>query len=390
MLSIEQARQACAELAAESNSLDDELLTLTELNHRVISEDLFAGVDVPPFNNSAMDGYAICSSHTEKSLFISQRIAAGDRALALEQGTAARIFTGAPVPKGADAVVMQENCEADHDKIEIKKWPKPGENIRCAGEDLRRGDPLLRRGDRVNSAKLASLASCGIHRARVFKRPKVTVFSTGNELVPPGEHLKVDQIFDSNRPMLQAFLSQLEVDVVHSEILDDDRDKTQRALQSAAEKSDIVITAGGVSVGEEDHVKAALEKVGRLDLWKVCMKPGKPLSLGHIGDTLFIGLPGNPVSAYVSMFLFGQQIVRGIAGEKNWQHRSLKIPANFTSNKVRKRPEFMRVQIQDQGLIPYPHQGSGVLSSLVWADALALIPAETPIKHGHLLEVYPL
>lgn len=390
MLSIEEAAEACRALAADANELARESIALGSLNQRILAENLFAQVQVPPFDNSAMDGYALNSQGKNRKLEISQRIAAGDSAQPLAAGTAARIFTGAMIPEGADAVVMQENCSAEGESVSILQWPPSGENIRRAGEDLKIGDPLLSTGERINAAKIASLASCGISEAKVFKRARVTIFSTGDELRQPGQSLEPGQIFDSNRPMLQAFLQTLNVELVCSEHLPDDQALTEQALKSAAEASDIIITAGGVSVGEEDHVKAALEKVGRMELWKVCMKPGKPLSLGKIDDTCFIGLPGNPVSAFVSMFIFGQVIVRTLAGEKNWQHRIMSLTAGFSCDKKRKRPEFIRVQIGNGQVVPYSNQGSGVISSLVWADALALIPADTAIQQGQILEVYPL
>jgi molybdopterin molybdotransferase len=399
MLSISEAQLKVVELALKRRNLAVIELPLEQTLSMILAEDIISPMNVPPADNSAMDGYALHadSLNDTDSLQLSQRIAAGDAPVALSPNTAARIFTGAIIPAGANAVAMQENCEAVQNQsqaaqpqsVRFLQKPRPAENIRRAGEDISEGDCIAEQGTRLESPHLALLASMGFDKIKVYKALKVAVFSTGDELVDPGTALTPGKIYDSNRYMMEAFCRQLGCDIILSARIEDDYDRTVNALSKASETADVILTCGGVSVGEEDHVKAAVDNLGDVDFWKIKMKPGKPLSFGNINNKLFIGLPGNPVSAFVTLFLFGKSALRTLQGESQSENTRFKLPANFESHKKRQRPEFIRVKFGAQGLECFTKQGSGILSSVCWADGLALLPENTPINCGDLLEVYP-
>ena len=268
---------------------------------RILAAPVVAGVDVPPLDNAAMDGYALRTADWAEGrrLKVVQRIAAGTVGQALRPGEAARIFTGAPVPPGADAVVMQEACEALGDEVLVSRAPHPGENIRRAGEDMAVGQTVLQVGDRLTPARLGVAASAGVTQLEVYRRLRAAVFFTGDELVRPGQPLAPGRIYNSNRATLTALLRGLGCEVLDLGDVADDLAATVATLEAASRQADVVITSGGVSVGEEDHVKAAVERLGRIELWRVAMKPGKPLVYGQVGEADFLGLPGNPVSAFV-------------------------------------------------------------------------------------------
>ena len=309
--------EALAELLSQARPLADvEAVSTFDADGRVLAQDLVSALQVPPQDNSSMDGYALrCADLAGPSpvLPVSQRIAAGAGGMPLAAGSAARIFTGAPIPAGADAVVMQEDCEllpAEGDElpaIRLHTLPKPGRWIRRAGEDVRRGAVVLARGARLTPASLGLAASIGLDRLQVARRPRVALFSTGDELVMPGEvapeQMKPGSIYNSNRFFLRALLHRLGCEVSDLGIVPDRRDATLAALQSAAQSHDLILTSGGVSVGEEDHIKPAVQALGRLDLWQIAIKPGKPFAYGRVQDAHFIGLPGNPVSSFVTFLL---------------------------------------------------------------------------------------
>jgi len=314
---------------------------------RVLAQPQVATISVPPLDNSAMDGYAVRAAECAPSalLVVSQRIAAGQVGGALVVGSAARIFTGAPVPPGADAVVMQEHCTLDGDKVQINHQPKPGENIRRAGEDIRPGNTILAAGTRLGATAMGLAASVGLAALPVYRRLKVASFSTGDELVQPGTALGAGQIYNSNRYTLAGLVQGLGCEWLDLGSVPDTLAATLVALQRAAALADVVITSGGVSVGEEDHVKTAVEQLGKIDLWKVAMKPGKPLVYGRVGEADFIGLPGNPVSTFVTFVLFARPFLLRRMGMVDVLPKTYWVKAAFDWTKPGQRREFLRARL---------------------------------------------
>lgn len=379
-----------------------ERLALSEIAGRVLAEDIISTIDVPPANNSAMDGYAINTSSVADfptTLQVSQRIPAGSKPETLEPGTAARIFTGANIPEGANCVVIQENCDyltnTNCDTVTINGGVTNFGNIRKQGQDIRSGHPVLKKGHRVKAQDIGLLASIGQLDAAVFKKIRVALVSTGDELIRPGKALDDGQIYDSNRPMLETACRDLNCDISTSVHIQDELETTINTLTELSTISDIIITCGGVSVGDEDHLKHAVSSIGSLSLWKIKIKPGKPIAFGEIkreqqSPCLFLGLPGNPVSAFVTLHLFGKLVLSVMQGEEKYVLDEFQYKAAFTTEGKNKRPEFIRVQCGKDGLSPFSNQSSGVLSSVCWADALALIPEQTKIKQGDYLRVFPI
>lgn len=390
MLSTDAAR---ARLLAGARPLaDTETVPADRALGRVLATPLTAAVAVPPLDNSAMDGYALrqadCSG--DAWLPVGQRIPAGQVGAVLAPGTAARIFTGAPVPAGADAVVMQEDCETDGDRVRIRRCPRPGANIRRAGEDIQVGQTVLDAGTRLGPAQLGVAAAVGAAELTVYRRLKVAVFFTGDEIVMPGQPLAPGRIYNSNRATLRALLGQLGCDIVDLGQVPDRLDATQAVLEQAATSADVVVTSGGVSVGEEDHVKAALERLGRIEMWKVAMKPGKPLVYGRVGDADFLGLPGNPVSAFVVFCLFARPFLLARMGACPAPLPAYTVTAGFDWPKAGQRREFLRARIEAGRAVVYPNQGSGVLTSLAWADGLVDIAAGATVQAGDPVPFLPL
>ncbi|RLJ16926.1 molybdopterin molybdenumtransferase MoeA [bacterium endosymbiont of Escarpia laminata] len=358
---------------------------------RVLAEPVASLVTVPPWNNSAMDGYAVNTADLQVDstrLPISQRIPAGATGEPLQRGTAARIFTGAPVPSGADAVVIQEVCEQDGDDVVVNDAPKAGANIRLAGEDIKEGEEILSAGTRLGPQHLGLAAAVGVADLTVFRRLKVAVFSSGDELVMPGSELGPGQIYNSNQFTLGGMLQALGCEVIQLGIVEDTFEATCDALARAAEQADLVVASGGVSVGEEDHVKPAVEKLGSLDLWKIAIRPGKPLAFGHIGETPFIGTPGNPVSLFVTFCVFARPyILRSQGVMEGAIPTPMTAKAGFDWNKPDKRREYARARmvLNESGeavVTLYPSRSSGVLSSVAWANGLAIIPERAQLKKG--------
>ncbi|MCS4295338.1 molybdopterin molybdotransferase [Comamonas sp. BIGb0152] len=390
---------ALAELLAQGQPLPgSELLDTFDADGRVLAEDLVAALQVPPFDNSAMDGYALRAadlSGPELALPVSQRIAAGSIGEPLAAGTAARIFTGAAVPLGADAVVMQEECTLLEDgRVQINAAVKPGQNIRKSGEDMQRGSTVLTAGKRLGPAELGLAASMGCARLAVARRPRVALFSTGDELVIPGDvapqDLPAGSIYNSNRFFLRAMLQRLGCEVQDLGIVPDSYEATVAALQAAAENSDLVLTSGGVSVGEEDHVKPAVQALGSLDLWAIAIKPGKPFAYGRVGQAHFIGLPGNPVSSFVTFALLVRPFLLCLQGVQAHAPQAVDMRADFDWPRADKRREFLRVRVNAQGgLDRFANQGSGVLTSAVWADGLVDNPAGQTIAQGDTVRFVP-
>ncbi len=391
LLSFDDARARL--LGAVRVLRETERVDTMDADGRVLAEAVHSTIDQPPMDNSAMDGYAVRIADLAgpgSRLKVSQRIAAGDVGRPLEPGSAARIFTGAPLPAGADAVVMQESCEVDGDEVIIHVAPRSGEWIRRMGEDIRRGDELLPAGHRLTPQALALAASTGLATLPVLRRMRVAVFSTGSELVMPGEPLPPGGIYNSNRFVLRALLARLGCEVEDFGIVPDRLDATRDALRRAAANHDLILTSGGVSVGEEDHVKPAVEAEGRLDLWKIAMKPGKPLAFGHIGEAAFIGLPGNPVSSFVTFLVMVRPFVLATQGAGEVLPQARLLPAQFDWTRPDRRREFLRARINDAGEVElFDRQGSAALQSTVWANALVDVLPEQVITRGERVRVLP-
>jgi molybdopterin molybdotransferase len=379
-------------LAAARPLTDQETLAADAALDRVLAAPLVSGVTVPPLDNAAMDGYALrlADWNADTWLPISQRIPAGALGGELAPGTAARIFTGAPVPAGADCVVMQEDCEVADGKVRLAAAPRAGSHIRRAGEDIRAGQTVLEAGVRLGPAQLGVAAATGATELEVVRRLKVAVFFTGDEIVMPGQPLAPGRIYNSNRATLIALLGQMGVDILDLGQVPDRLDTTIATLERAAEVADVVITSGGVSVGEEDHIKAAVEKLGRIEMWKVAMKPGKPLVFGRVGEADFLGLPGNPVSAFVVFCLFARPFLLCRMGAESQPVASFTVPAGFDWPKPGKRREFLRARLEDGWAMLYPNQSSGVLTSLAWADGLVDIEAGVSVMNGDTVRFLPL
>ncbi len=370
-----------------------ETLPLTEAQGRILAEDLSSAINVPPHDNSAMDGYAVRSSDladaTEKRLPVSQRIPAGKMGSELQPGTAARIFTGAPIPAGADAVVMQEICKPDGDAVIISGPVPVGENIRRAGEDITKGDQILQAGTKLKPQDIGLAASVGIGEITVYKRLRVGIFFTGDELREPGEPLLPGQIYNSNRHTMRGLLEKLACEIIDLGTVKDTLEATKDAMQQAASQADLVMTSGGVSVGEEDYIRIALEELGQLDMWRINIKPGKPLAFGNINGTPFLGMPGNPVSVFATFCIFARPFILKKQGMSETTANSFNVPADFEWNKAGNRHEYVRARVDNGKIHLYPHQGSGVLTSTSWANGLAFIPANTTVKPGDIIAFTP-
>jgi molybdopterin molybdotransferase len=423
---------ALAALLAQARPLEAETVDTFEADGRVLAEDLVSPLQVPPQDNSSMDGYAVRSAEIadeDVPLAVSQRIPAGASPQPLQPGSAARIFTGAPVPLGADAIVMQEDTELlDDGRVRIQRVPVPGQWIRRSGEDITRGSTVLSRGERLGPAAQGLAASIGRDRLRVARRPRVALFSTGDELVMPGvvapEAMKPGAIYNSNRFFLRSLLLRLGCEVQDLGIVPDQREATVQALQRAAAGNDLILTSGGVSVGEEDHVKPAVQQLGALDLWQIAMKPGKPFAFGTIAaraahrvaqddgtpsptlprqagegsvvrsadtPTYFMGLPGNPVSSFVTFLLLVRPFLLKLQGATQLAPQAVHLPAHFDWPRADKRREFLRARRNAQGGVElFANQSSGVLTSTVWADGLVDVPAGHTIARGDPVRFLPL
>ena len=371
---------------------------------RVLAENVNSLVDVPPLDNTSMDGYAVRTADTAtpgQVLRIAQRIPAGSVGTQLEPGTVARIFTGAPVPPDADAVVMQEDCaiaEGSVDQVQVNIAPAVGQWIRRRGEDLTAGKTALTAGILLRPQELGVAASAGLTHLTVKRRVKVAAFFTGDELALPGEPLKPGGIYNSNRDTLLACLQSLGCDATDLGIVPDRLEATREALRKASKDHDLIITSGGVSVGEEDHIKPAVTAEGRLDLWQIAIKPGKPLAFGAVrksntpqdGEAWFIGLPGNPVSSFVTFLLFVRPFILQLQGRVAEMPQSYLMRADFDWLKADRRNEFLRVKINAQGSLDlFPNQSSGVLTSASWGDGLLDCPPGQSFKKGDLVKYIP-
>ncbi|WP_390884870.1 gephyrin-like molybdotransferase Glp [Cupriavidus gilardii] len=409
MLTLAQALDAL--LAGAQPITESERVDTLQANGRVLARPVASTLDVPPADNTSMDGYALRCADVPMPgtrLRVAQRIPAGHVGVPLEAGTAARIFTGGLIPAGADAVVMQEQCQADGDFVVVNHAPGPGEWIRRAGEDIMAGAVILPTGARLTPQALGLAASVGQAQVDVVRRPRVAVFFTGDELAMPGEPLKPGAIYNSNRFTLRGLLENLGCEVTDFGIVPDTLDATRDTLRRAAQGHDLILTSGGVSVGEEDHIKPAVQAEGRLDLWQIAIKPGKPLAFGHVsrggaggttgtGDAAsvadsaaFLGLPGNPVSSFVTFLLFVRPFLLRMQGVTDVAPRRIPMRADFDLTKFDRRNEFLRVKINEGGgLDLFPNQSSGVLTSTVWGDGLVDNPPNQPIRRGDIVSFLP-
>ena len=360
---------------------DIESVALGDADGRVLAGELRAPLPLPPFTNSAVDGYAIGNAdlpqRQEQAFAVTGRIQAGATAAgAIRQGQAVRIFTGAPMPPGAETVFMQEDVRIDDDgRVVLPAGLKPGANVRPAGEDIPAGHAALAAGQRLRPQDIALAAAFGLTHVQVIRRIRVAVFSTGNELVSPGDSRAAAQLYDSNRFMLMAMLKRLGCDVSDLGILRDDRASLAQGLRQVAGRHDLILTTGGVSTGEEDHVKAAVESVGTLVLWRMAIKPGRPVAMGIVGGTPLIGLPGNPVASFVTFVHVVRPTVLALAGAKPAPLVPMQVRAGFSYKKKIARREYVRVSLRmaPDGVleaIKFPREGAGLLSSLVDTDGL--------------------
>ncbi|HEY9098037.1 MAG TPA: gephyrin-like molybdotransferase Glp [Thiobacillus sp.] len=380
-------------LARARGVTETETVAISAALDRVLARPQISAITVPPLDNSAMDGYAVRLADVAGrgvSLPVSQRIQAGTVGQPLTAGTAARIFTGAPVPLGADAVLMQEDCIVDGGNVVINKLPQPGENIRRAGEDIENGAQILAAGTRLNAAEMGLAASVGLAEVPVFRRLKVACFFTGDELVTPGAPLGPGQIYNSNRYTLTGLVNDLGCELIDLGIVPDTLEATEAALTRAAREADVIVTSGGVSVGEADYVKMAVEKLGQVEMWKVAMKPGKPVVYGQVGRADFIGLPGNPVSAFVTFCLFVRPFLLKRMGVADVLYRAFAVQADFAWPRPGTRREFLRARLQPSGrLALFPNQGSGVLTSCAWADGLVDLAIGNTVQPGEWVRFIP-
>ncbi|MDO9360127.1 MAG: molybdopterin molybdotransferase MoeA [Polaromonas sp.] len=404
MKALKPLDDALAELLGFAAAMDGhDVVSTFEADHRVLAEDLVSQLDVPAHDNSAMDGYAVRRGDIPSAgvtLAVSQRIPAGSVGQTLAAGTVARIFTGAPVPEGADAVVMQEDCDvldsgpAGQPQVRVNTVPPAGQHIRRRGEDIASGAVVLKQGTRLTPAELGLAASMGFDTLKVARPVRVALFSTGDELVMPGQvapaDLKPGAIYNSNRFVLRALLLRLGCVVTDLGIVPDQLDATVAALKGASETHDLILTSGGVSVGEEDHVKPAVQTLGDIHLWQMAVKPGKPFAYGQVAGTHFIGLPGNPVSSFVTFLLLVRPFLLKLQGAADLVPLSLPMAAHFTLPKADRRREFLRVRRNAAGgLDLFSNQSSGVLTSAVWGDGLVDNPAGRTVAHGDLVRFIP-
>jgi molybdopterin molybdotransferase len=389
MLSVNEAVNTLLESCKRLT--DSEEIRLMEAAGRTLVSDLIASIDVPPADNSAMDGYAIRYADwidPESAIPLSQRITAGSVPAELAMGSAARIFTGAEVPDGADTVVMQEHCSEEDGAVKILKLPAQGANIRLRGQDLSTGQKVLSAGQRLRSQDLGLAASLGIADVPVYRRLRVAVMSTGDELREPGEPVEPGQIYNSNRYTMKSQLEIWGFEVVDLGVARDDPAVVREMMLRAAGQADVIMTSGGVSVGEEDHVKAVVEELGSIDLWRIAVKPGKPFAFGQVQGTPFIGLPGNPVSVFVTLLVIARPYLFACQGVADTSLHAVRHIARF-NKKASQREDYLRVRSSNAGVEQFSNQSSGVLFSTSWGDGLVRQAVGAEIQEGMLVDFLP-
>lgn len=389
MISVKEAIETL--LDGSHCLVEPEDVKLMGATGRTLAADLVSPVNVPPADNSAMDGYALRFADwagPDAELLLSQRITAGSVPFELEPGTAARIFTGAEVPPGADTVVMQENCEESEGRVRILKMPANGANIRPLGQDVKKEQTVLKAGQRLRPQEIGLAASLGFAEVSVYRRLKVAVLSTGDELVDPGTEAGPGQIYNSNRYTMNAQLAAWGFEVVDLGVARDDFEEVKAMMLEAAARADVIVTSGGVSVGEEDHVKAVVDSLGAIGLWRIAVKPGKPFAFGHVGGTPFLGLPGNPVSVFVTLLVIARSYLFACQGTKDSELHAVPQKALF-SKKTSWREDYIRVRSTAEGVELYANQSSGALFSTSWADGLVRQAADTEIREGDPVDYLP-
>jgi molybdopterin molybdotransferase len=402
LLTLDEALARLLAGASQQPIRDTETVSTFDALGRVLAADVASLLDVPPADNTSMDGYALNTADLPAPgtvLPVAQRIPAGVVGQPLARGTAVRIFTGAQVPPGADAVVMQEQCEAlagdGLGKVRINAPVQSGQWIRRRGEDVQHGATVLVRGARLTPQALGLAASVGAATLAVVRRPRVALFSTGDELVMPGQPLKPGAIYNSNRFTLRGLLQAAGCEVTDLGIVPDRLDATQDAVRRAALGNDLILTSGGVSTGEEDHIRPAVQAEGWIENWQIAIKPGKPLAFGGVrrgegGAALFIGLPGNPVSSFVNFLLAVVPVLRVMQGAPGGLPRALALRADFDWPRADRRREFLRARFNDEGgLELFANQSSGVLTSAVWGDGLVDVPGGQTIRRGDSVRFMP-
>lgn len=386
--------------AQRSTYLNTHNISLNQALNAVLAQSIVSTVAVPPLDNSAMDGYACRAEDVQlgQTYAVVGVCYAGQAPQPLLAGQVVRIFTGAPIPVGADSVIMQENvspASPDHpDHIVVQQLPKQGENIRRAGQDIEQGQTVLPAGTRLGAAEIGLLASIGVDQLTVYRPLRVSVLATGDELVPVGQPLQLGQIYNSNTPLLLSLLQQLGCEISTIAQVPDQPNLLQEKLLEAAEVSDLIITTGGASVGDADHLKPVLQEIGAIEQWKVAIKPGKPLVWGHVGSAEFgtplLGLPGNPQSVWVTFLVLALPYIKRYQGQtEQLQPISIPVAAGFSRSKSQNRTEYLRVRLQDGRLVPHANQSSGVLSSAVWADGFAVIETGQTLEVGELVQFLP-
>nr|WP_312230462.1 gephyrin-like molybdotransferase Glp [Pseudomonas sp.] len=391
LMPVEQALARLLELADATPIVEQEIVDLAAADGRVLAEPMVAGLDLPPWPNSAMDGYALRLADWQgQALPVSQRILAGMAPDALQPGTCVRIFTGAPVPQGADTVEMQESVSVGDDgRVHFNQALTLAQNIRPQGQENRKGETLLAAGTRLGPIELGLAASIGLARLPVRRRPRVAVLSTGDELVEPGHQLGAGQIYNSNRYLLVAWLQRLGCEVIDAGILPDDLERTRQAL-GELDEVDLILSTGGVSVGEADFLGIALREAGELALWKLAIKPGKPLTVGQFRGRPVIGLPGNPASTLVTFGLLARPYLLRRLGVQKVEPLGFPVPAGFNWSKPGKRREFLRARLESGRVVPYSNQSSGVLRSAAWAEGLAQVLEGTTLAEGDQVQFIPM
>ncbi len=382
-------------LLAKARVITDlEQVSLDESLNRILAKPVHASVNAPPADNSAVDGYALASQSLESgnSFLISQRIPAGTSPQPLEPGTAARIFTGAEIPTGADCVVMQENTSLDEEnqRVNIEKEATPQQNIRPCGQDFREGDTLIKAGQVMTPPRIGLAASTGCSHVTVFRKLKIAILSTGDELIEPGQALASGQIYNSNRYLLKGLLACFGFEVIDLGVVADSLTATETALKQGVEHADIILTTGGASVGEEDYVQSAIRSSGHIDFWRIAIKPGKPFMYGEIDSVPILGLPGNPGAVLVTSLVLGRPFMLKCQGVPSTAASYYHLPLLAPPKNPGLRREFLRVKVNNKGeLERHPNQSSGMLSSASWADGLACIPEGQTVKPGEPVAFYP-
>ena len=388
LLTVDEAITSILATASAPTTSED--VTLDNAGQRILAQDAISTIDVPPADNSAMDGYAINTEHvklsTAKTFEVSQRITAGTPAQGLRKNTVARIFTGGEIPAGADAVIMQEQCKQEGDQVTLSADVKAGNNIRKQGQDIQKNTTVIQKGQKLEPQHIGLIASIGMAKVSVYPKLTVAVLSTGDELAEPGQDLKPGQIYNSNRFLLKSFLQKLNIKIIDLHSVEDSLEATEQALKKG-QHADCIISTGGVSVGEEDHIKQAVNNLGELQLWRIAMKPGKPLAFGRIGQTPFFGLPGNPVSAFTTFLLFVRPFLQTLQGQNVQAIQAHSLIADFDMKANPARQEYIRIKRQGNKAVAFGNQSSGVLSSTVWADGLAIMPPKQDITQGKDVKV---